>query len=125
MGKITLTSGQNFQAYALHIGALDTVMVSFDEATLEVEVDSVDQATMDAGLISYAADQANLDDVLNDYLEDQEGEFGKNEFKDNKGLTAVIKEMVDELNAIRQNAGLPDLNFGLVNAAIRQRINKP
>jgi len=125
MGKITLTPSQDVRAYALHVGAWDILMVNWDETTLEVEIDGLDQAIMDAGLVTYAADQANLDSILTDYMDDQAAEFKRNEYENQGELTALIKEMVDELNAVRQNAGLPDLNFGLVNAAIRQRIGGP
>jgi hypothetical protein len=126
MGKVTLLAGHNFHSYARHVGAMD-LMIYFNEDTLEIELPDIDQATMDAGLITYAADQANLDSEFADALEDQEGEFVQNEFDDKKDLTALIKVLVDELNAVRAASvpPLPNLNFGLVNAAIRQRIGKP
>jgi hypothetical protein len=124
MGKVTLLAAHNFHSFARHVGAMDQMIV-FDSDTLEVELPDIDQATMDAGLITYTADQANLDSEFADALEDQISEFGRNIFDEKPDLTALIKVMVDELNAIRTVNGLPDLNFGLVNAAIRQRIGKP
>jgi hypothetical protein len=124
MGKVTLLAGHNFHSFARHVGAMDQMIV-FDPGTLEVELPDIDQPAMDAGLITYAADQANLDNDFADDLEDQVAEFGRNLFDEKIDLTALIKVMVDELNAVRTVNGLPDLNFGLVNAAIRQRIGKP
>lgn len=124
MGKVTLLAGHNFQSFARHVGAMD-MMIHFDPTTLEVTLPDIDQAVMDAGLVTYAADQANLDSEFVDALEDQEAEFSQNLFDEKKDLTAIIKVMVDELNAVRTANGLPDLNFGQVNAAIRQRIGKP
>lgn len=124
MSKVTLSAGQNFHAFARHVGAMDLAIL-FDPDTLEIELPDIDQATMDAGLITYAADQTNLDSELVDALEDQATEFDQNLFDEKKDLTALIKVMVDELNVLRATQSLPDLNFGTVNAAIRQRINKP
>lgn len=126
MGKLTLLAGHNFHAYARHVGAMDQ-MIQFDPNTLEIDLPDTDQATMDAGLITYVADQANLDSELVDALEDQDVEFIQNLFDDKKDLTALIKVLVDELNAVRAASvpPLPNLNFGLVNAAIRQRIGQP
>ncbi len=126
MGKLTLLAGHNFHAYARHAGAMD-LMINFDPATLEIELPDIDQTTMDAALITYVADQTNLDSELVDALADQEIEFEQNLFDEKKDLTALIKVLVDELNAVRAASvpPLPNLNFGLVNAAIRQRIGKP
>lgn len=126
MGKVTLLAGHNFHSFARHVGAMD-LMIQFNPTTLEVDLPDIDQATMDAGLITYAADQVNLDSELVDALEDQESEFAQNIFDEKKDLTAFIKVMVDELNAVRAASvpPLPALNFGLVNAAIRQRIGQP
>lgn len=126
MGKVTLLAGHDFHSFARHVGARD-LMVLFDPTTLECELPDIDQATMDAGLITYAADQANLDSELVDEVEEQGKEFRRNEFDEKQDLTALIKIMVDELNAVRAASvpPLPNLNFGLVNAAIRQRIGQP
>lgn len=126
MGKVTLLGSHNFHAFARHVGAMD-LMINFDPNTLEIELPDIDQVTMDAGLITYVADQANLDSELVDALEDQDVEFTQNLFDDKKDLTALIKVLVDELNAVRAASvpPLPNLNFGLVNAAIRQRIGQP
>lgn len=124
MAKVTLLGSHNFHSYARHVGAMD-LMIHFDPTTLEITLPDIDQATMDAGLITYAADQANLDSDFADALEDQINEFGQNLFDEKKDLTALIKVLVDELNVLRATQSLPDLNFGLVNAAIRQRIGKP
>lgn len=124
MAKVTLLGSHNFHAYARHVGAMD-LMILFDPVSLVIDLPDIDQATMDAGLITYAADQANLDSEFTDALEDQVNEFDQNLFDEKKDLTAVIKVLVDELNTLRATQSLPDLNFGLVNAAIRQRIGKP
>jgi hypothetical protein len=124
MGKVTLLVGHNWHSFARHVGAMD-LMIYFNPDTLEIELPDIDQATMDAGLITYTADQANLDSELVDALEDQESGFAQNLFDEKKDLTAIIKVLVDELNTLRATQSLPDLNFGQVNAAIRQRIGKP
>lgn len=124
MGKVTLSAGHNWHSFARHVGAMD-LMINFDPTTLEVTLPDIDQATMDAGLVTYAADQATLDSEFADALEDQEAGFAQNLFDEKKDMTALIKVMVDELNTLRATQSLPDLNFGQVNAAIKQRIGKP
>ena len=123
MGTVTLPAGANFHAFNDHAGNLNGFF-GFDETTFEYESD-VNQATLDAALITYTADQATIDADFADDEADREKDAKKDRFDEKDDLTALIKEMVDQLNDIRANAGMPLLNFGTVNAAVRSRIGQP
>lgn len=124
MSKITLAPGHNFEALNDFAGN-EGLMAYFDPFTLELEMPGIDQATADQALIDYAADQANIDNDFADKRADQAKDKIKDEFDDDSIVTALIKEMVEQLNDIRANAGMSALNFGQVNANIRNRIGQP
>lgn len=123
MATVILTVTQNDGALA-HFVAPNQGH-GFDPVSRELEISVVTQAVLDQALIDYAADQATKDQDFQDHIEDVANDAAKDVFDDASELTAVIKEMVDQLNDIRTNAGMPLLNFGTVNAAIRQRIGAP
>ena len=124
MSKLTLLPGHNFEALNDFAGN-EGLMTGWDSTALELEMPDIDQATADQALIDYAADQANIDANFADKRADQAKDRKKDEFDDKDDLTALIKVMVDELNVLRAIEGLPDLNFGQVNASIRNRIGNP
>lgn len=124
MSIITLLPGHNFEALNDFAGNAN-LMAYWDPTTLELEMPGIDQATADQALIDYAADQATIDADFADKVKDQKDDALKDEFDDDSIVTAIIKEMVEQLNDIRTNAGMPLLNFGTVNAAIRSRIGQP
>lgn len=115
---------RSWQSFVNFIG-LRGKASSFDRATGELILFDGDQATIDAQLVTYAGDQTNIDNDFDDVLADLVTDRDKDEFDDDSILTAVIKEMVEQLNDIRGPAGLPLLNFGTVNADIRNRIGQP
>lgn len=124
MSIITLLPGHNFEALNDFAGN-EGLMAYWDPTTLELEMPGIDQATADQALLDYAADQVNIDNDFADKVKDQKDDALKDEFDDDSIVTAIIKEMVEQLNDIRTNAGMPLLNFGTVNAAIRSRIGQP
>ncbi len=119
MGNVTLPAGGVPGAFVDHVGQHNKGY-RFDG--LDVEIPQVDQATLDAALITYAADLTSINDDFADKLADEEKDRRKDLFDDNSHTTAHIKEMVILLNELRALHGLPDLNFGTVNASIRNRI---
>lgn len=87
---------------------------------------AITQAALDQKLIDYAADLATVHSDYDTFLADTaDEEFKKRDVDNNAGLTALIKVMVDELNTLRTIEGLPNLNFGPVNADVRSRAKKP
>ena len=123
MSTVTLPSGANFHAFNDLVGNRNRLF-NFDEITMEYESD-VAQAALDAALINYVADQATIDSDFADDETDRRNDEEKDRFDEKDDLTALIKEMVDQLNVLRALHALPDLNFGTVNAAIRSRIGQP
>lgn len=95
---------------------------NLDEATGEFFLFEGDQATIDAQLITYTADQVNIDTDYDDVVNDERKDRDKDAFDEKNDLTALIKEMVEQLNELRALHALPPLNFGTVNADIRNRI---
>lgn len=124
MSILTLLPGHNFEAFNDFAGN-EGLMAYFDPTTLELEMPDIDQATADQALIDYVADQANIDADFVDKRADQAKDRKRDEFDEKDDLTALIKVMVEELNVLRALHSLPDLNFGQVNASIRQRIGNP
>jgi len=122
MGTVTLQAGHNPNAYN-HLAGNHNDLYYFDENTFEIP--KVAQAAMDAALITYAADQANIDNDFADIVADEITDRDKDAYDDKSEITALIKEMVDQLNELRALHSLPALNFGQVNAGIRNRIGQP
>jgi len=120
MGAVTLTPTQNKNAFADF--ADPNTLFTFDPVSLEVVIPSVAQSALDTALTNYAADQANIDNDFADKRADEAKDRAQGVFDEKSDLTALIKEMVDQLNELRALHGLPALNFGTVNADIRNRI---
>lgn len=123
MGKVTLLPADNRRAFADF--AAGNTLHTWDDTTLEIVIPSVDQATLDTLLIDYHADQANIDQDFADKRADEAKDRDKDSFDDKSDLTALIKEMVLQLNELRALHSLPPLIFGQVNADIRNRIGQP
>jgi len=123
MGTVTLTATQNEKAFADFVAT--NKLFTFDPVSFELVMPSVSQAVLDTALINYAADQANIDNDFADRVADEIKDMEKDAFDDKTDLTALIKEMVDQLNELRALHALPALNFGVVNADIRNRIGQP
>lgn len=87
---------------------------------------AISQADLDQKLIDYTANIAQVHSDYDQFLSDEADEKVRVRQVDNDGgLQSLIGVMVTELNAIRQNAGLPDLNLGQVTAAVRSNAKKP
>lgn len=86
----------------------------------------ISQVNLDNFAATYAADMATVHSDYDDFRTDTADELVRTAQVDNDGgLQSLIKVMVDELNAVRANAGLPNLNLGLVTAAVRSNAKKP
>jgi hypothetical protein len=126
--RVVLPVGARRKAFNHFIGNAPFGYHGFDPSNNEFEVskDFIDQATLDQKALDYAATQAAVDAAYDQFQSDFDDEEARKENLDNNiGLTSLIKVMVDELNAVRAAAGLPNVNFGQVNAAVRLKIHKP
>lgn len=122
MAKVTLPAGGVPGAFNDHVGQHGN---GYYVDGLDVQITQLNQATLDAALITYAADLTSINDDFADKLVDEANDLAKDEFDDDSIVTALIKEMVEQLNDIRGNAGMPLLTFGTVNSNIRNRIGQP
>lgn len=120
MAKVTVLPGHNLEALADRAGS-NRQELSLTEDQFEVE--DVSQTALDAALVDYIADQAAIDADFADKVADEAKDKRKNEFDDKSDLTALIKEMVDQLNELRALHSLTPLVFGQVNSDIRNRID--
>ncbi len=126
MRTVTIPAGGRRDAFNWFIGNIDGF--SQLEANNEFGVDdsAISQVDLDNFGATYAADVAQVHSDFANFLSDQADERVRVAQVDNDGgLQSLIKVMVDELNAVRQNAGLPDLNLGQVTAAVRSNAKKP
>lgn len=127
MRTVIFPAGGRRNAFNWFIGN-DGGFNQFEPSTNEFGVNdnAISQADLDQKVIDYAADLAQVHSDYDDFLSDTADELVRKMQVDNDGgLQSLIKVMVDELNAVRQNAGLPDLNLGLVTAAVRSNAKKP
>lgn len=122
MARITILPGHNQNAIADLAGSNRQNLSIVDD---ELEVPDVTQAALDAAFADYVANQVDRDNDFGLKLADEKRDREKDEFDDKSDLTALIKEMVDQLNVLRALHALPALNFGPVNADIRNRIGQP
>ena len=120
MATVILTGTQNEAAFADFVAS--NKGYTFDSVSREIGISVVTQAVLSAALINYAADQANIDNDFANKRADEAKDRAKDAFDDKSDLTALIKEMVDQLNELRALHALPALNFGTVNSDIRNRI---
>jgi len=120
MGAVTLTATQNEKAFADF--ADPNTLFTFDPVSLEVIIPSLTQSAIDTALVNYAANQSDIDDDFADKRADEKKDRDKDAFDEKNDLTALIKEMVEQLNVLRALHALPPLNFGTVNADIRNKI---
>lgn len=123
MATVIVQPGHDVRAFADHAGSAVKGQIGFRPSTLELEVRDVTQPVLNAALITYAADQANIDTDFADKMNDERKDADKDKFDEKNDLTALIKEMVDQLNELRALHALPPLNFGIVNSSIRNRID--
>lgn len=126
MRTVILPAGNRRDAFNWFIGNIDGF--SQIEANDEFGVDdsAISQVDLDNFAATYAADVAQVHSDYAVFLAGLADEAVRVAQVDNDGgLQSLIKVMVDELNAVRANAGLPNLNLGLVTAAVRSNAKKP
>ena len=124
MAKVIVTASHNKEAIADLAGS-DRKNLTFHPNASELEVPDVTQAALDTAFADYVANQVDRDNDFAEKLADEKKDREKDEFDDKSDLTALIKEMVLQLNVLRTLHGLPDLDFGPINADIRNRIGQP
>lgn len=97
---------------------------NLDEATGELFLFEGDQATIDAQLITYTADQVNIDLAYDTDISDAETARVKNTFddKERRLLRAFAEVVLDELNNLRAQHGLAARTMAQLRTAIRNKL---
>ena len=120
--KVTVTTSHDWVKIAELAGA-DPFLNIFHEATNELEVESADQATLDAAFAGYVADQANIDAATAATAVTSEREQAKRDFDARRVLIAFARLLITELNELRALHGLPNRTFAQLRNALRNEID--
>jgi hypothetical protein len=119
MAKITVLVSHNLRALADLAGSNLQELSLIDD---ELEVSDVTQAALDAALIGYVADQANIDAAFTQTEVDAELDKERDALDNQKILKAFAELLVDEFNVLRTLHGLPDRTFAQLRTAIRNKV---
>lgn len=121
MGKVTLPAGGNPGAFNNHLGQHGG---GYYYEGLEFEIPSFSQATMDAALITYAADVANINAAFVTLVADEETQRVKDTFDDEERrlLRAFAALVMDELNTLRALHSLAPRTFAQLRTAIKNKV---
>ena len=121
MGKVTLPAGGNPGALNNHVGQHGG---GYYYDNLEIEIPNFSQATMDAALITYAADVTNINNTFAQLVTDEETQRVKNTFDDEERrlLRAFAELVMDELNTLRALHSLAPRTFAQLRTAIKNKV---
>jgi hypothetical protein len=119
MAKVTVLVSHNLRALADLAGSnLQELSLTDDE----FEVPDVTQAALDAALIGYVADQANIDAAFTQTEVDAGLDEERDKLDSEKILKAFAEMVVDEFNILRAIEGLPPRTFAQLRTAIRNKV---
>lgn len=121
MGKVTLPTGGNPGAFNNHVGQLGK---GYYFEGLETEIPQLTQAVLDAALITYAADVANINATFAQLEADNERDRVRDTFDDDERrlLRAFAEVVKDEINILRAQHGLADRTLAQLRTAIRNKV---
>jgi hypothetical protein len=123
MGTVTLPVGGDFFAFNDLVGNANKLW-SFDDATMEYDSD-VAQATLDAALINYTANQAAIDAAFVQAETDAETLRVQDTFDGSelRILRAFAELLIDELNELRALHSLPLRTMTQLRTALRNKVS--
>lgn len=119
MAKVTVLISHNLRALADLAGSNLQELSLVDD---ELEVPDVTQAALDAALIGYVADQANIDAAFTQVEVDAVLDVERDRLDNEKILKAFAELLVDEFNILRAIEGLPPRTFAQLRTAIRNKV---
>jgi hypothetical protein len=120
--RVVATLSHDWVKIAELAGA-DPFLNIWHPGTSELEVESVDQATLDTAFATYTGDQANIDAATTAAKETVSRDADKVLYDDRRLWRAVAELMIDELNVLRALHTLPDRTVAQARAAIRNKID--
>ena len=119
MAKVTVLVSHNLRALADLAGSnLQELSITENE----LEVPDVTQAALDAALVGYISDQANIDAAFTQVEVDTALNLVRDELDTQKILKAFAELVMDELNILRAIEGLPPRTFAQLRTAIRNKV---
>ena len=110
--RVTSSPTEDWVKIAEMAGA-DPFLSTWHPGTNELEVEAVDQATLDAAHTAYLADQANIDAATLQAQIDASRNVEKIWYDDKRLLRAMVELLIDEVNLLRQQF---NTTTGQVNA---------
>ncbi len=125
MAQITVPPSSDEQVWLAIADLAGSALDNIGHLNGVLDVPDVDQATLDAALVTYNADPAAADAAWTQKFADMETSRKQAEFDDREVLRAITKLMVQELNILRGIEGLPPRTFDQVRTAIRNEIANP
>lgn len=105
------------------LAGADPFLNIWHPGTNELEVESVDQATLDTAFTTYTGDQANIDAATEAAKTTTSRDADKVLYDDRRLWRAVVELLLDELNILRTIEGLPDRTIAQARSAIRTKID--
>lgn len=99
--------------------------IGYDSITDLLDVPDVDQATLDAALVTYNADPAAADAAWAGSFAAREIGRNQQRFTDDEVAVALLEAVREELNTLRALHSLPDIAQGAFEGAVRNKIANP
>lgn len=124
MSKVILPVGGEFPAFNDFTGNAGKFF-GFDEVTREYEALDIPQPALDALLVNYSADVANINAAfLQAEAATTTGEE-QQRYNDDRVDIAIVDALREELNVLRALHALPDIPQGQMDGKVRAKIATP
>lgn len=120
--RVVATLSHDWVKIAELAGA-DPFLNIWHPATTELEVESIDQATLDTAFAGYVADQTNIDAATAADQTTAERDTEKDVYDVRRLFRALVESLVDEINILRAIEGLPDRTVAQARSAILSKID--
>lgn len=105
------------------LAGADPFLNIWHPASTELEVESIDQATLDTAFADYVADQTNIDAATAAAEEVISRDTEKDVYDVRRLFRALVESLVDEINTLRALHSLPDRTIDQARSAIRNKID--
>lgn len=120
--RVVATLSQDWVKIA-ELASADPLLNIWHPATTELEVESIDQATLDTAFAGYVADQTNIDAATAAALVTVDRDTEKDVYDVRRLFRALVESLVDEINTLRALHSLPDRTVAQARTAILSKID--